>query len=229
MQRVKLAASVVVIAASCVLAVEAGGDEGQAAAIASASCVDLGAPKPTLAFTYRYSDASGSTDFTNRWKQFSATGSELVTTRATGQSTYVSRHRVSDDVFVLESSSASGTDADGPFNNSMTYTPGTIGDPAYKACEGKTWSIAVVNATSRSMRGSSSAKTDPGTMKIVKIHERVTVPAGTFDTVRYVKSMNSGRGQVVDEFWKSIEHGVTVKRTSRQPGSVATEILVGIK
>jgi hypothetical protein len=57
----------------------------------------------------------------------------------------------------------------------------------------------------------------------------VTVPAGTFDTVRYVKTMNSGRGQVVDEFWKSIDHGVTVKRTSTQPGSVATEILIAIK
>jgi hypothetical protein len=229
MKRLKLAANVAVLIASCGLVIRAGSDERQAASIPATSCVALGAPKPTLSFKYRYSDASGSTDFTNQWKQFSATGSQLVTTRAAGQSTYVSKHEVSDDVFVLASSSASGTDADGPFNNSMTYTPGAIGDPAYRACEGKAWSIAAVTATSRSMRGSFSAKTDPGTMKIVKVHERVTVPAGTFDTVRYVKSMNSGRGQVVDEFWKSIEHGVTVKRTSTQPGSVATEVLLAIK
>jgi hypothetical protein len=41
--------------------------------------------------------------------------------------------------------------------------------------------------------------------------------------------MNAGRGQVVDEFWKSIEHGVTIKRNSRQPGSVAVEVLTAIK
>ena len=196
---------------------------------ASANCVVLGAPKPALSFTYRYTDTTGSTEYTNQWKQFSATGSQLVTTRANGRSTYESKHSVADDVFVLESSTASGTDPGGPFNNSMTYSPGAIGDPAYKACEGKAWVIAPVNATSRSARGSFSIKTDPGTMNIVKLHESVTVPAGTFDTVRYRKTMNSGRGQVVDEFWKSIEHGVTVKRTSTQPGSVATEVLIAIK
>ena len=76
----------------------------------------------------------------------------------------------------------------------MTYTPGAIGDPAYKACEGKTWKIAPVNATMKSIQGSFSVKTDPGTMTIIKIHESMTVPAGTFDTVHYMKTMNSGRG-----------------------------------
>ena len=111
----------------------------------------------------------------------------------------------------------------------MTYSPGAIGDPAFKACAGKTWQIPQVNATSRSARGSFSLKTDPGTMTIVSVRESVTVPAGTFDTVHYTKTMNSGRGQLVDDFWKSIEHGVTVKRASRQPGSVATEILIAVK
>jgi hypothetical protein len=55
------------------------------------------------------------------------------------------------------------------------------------------------------------------------------VPAGTFDTVRYTKTMNSGRGQVKDDLWKSIEHGITVKRNSTQPGSVATEVLIAIR
>jgi hypothetical protein len=182
-----------------------------------------------LSYVYRYSDTQGSTEFTNQWKQFSATGSQLVTTRPNAQSTYVSKHSVTDDVFVLESSVASGTDGSGPFSTSMTYSPGAIGDPAYRACAGKTWAIPVVNAANKSARGSFSAKTDPGTMRIVAINESVTVPAGTFNTVRYVKTMNSGRGQVVDEFWKSIEHGVTVKRTSTQPGSVATEVLLAIK
>jgi hypothetical protein len=156
-----------------------------------------------------------------------ATGSHLVTTKSggAGVSTYVSQHRVVDDVFVLDASTASGTDASGPFKNSMAYKPGAIGDPAFRACMGKTWTIPSVNATSTSMQGSFSTKTGPGTMAIAAIHESVTVPAGTFDTVRYVKTM----GPVRDEFWKSIEHGVTVKRTSAQPGAVGTEQLIAIK
>ncbi len=204
----------------------------QAPATVSGNCVTLGSPKPTLNYTYRYSDTSGSAEYSNRWDQFTPSGSRLVTTRTganAGQSTYVSTHQVVDDVFVLDASTASGTDATGVFTNSMTYTPGAIGDPAYRACEGRTWKIAPVNAAMKSMQGSFSTRTDPGVLTIIKIHESMTVPAGTFDTVHYVKTMNSGRGQVVDEFWKSIEHGVTVKRNSRQPGSVAVEVLTAIK
>lgn len=224
----KLALSVAVLL-SAVSSIVAAATGDQAEPQRTANCVTLGAPKPALSYSYRYVDTSGSNDYTNQWKQFSATGSQLVTTQARGKSSYVSKHSVNDDVFVLESSTATGTDGGGPFTTSMTYSPGAIGDPAYKACEGKTWTIPAVNATNKSSSGSFSAKTDPGTMRIVKVNESVTVPAGTFNTVRYIKTMNSGRGQVVDEFWKSIDHGVTVKRTSTQPGSVATETLIAIK
>jgi hypothetical protein len=216
------ATSVILLASILVTRLQAVPAQNSAA---GANCVALGAPKPALSYTYRYTDTQGSTEYTNQWKQFSATGSQLLTTRANGRSTYVSKHSVANDLFVLESSVASGTDPGGAFNNSMTYSPGAIGDPAYKACEGQTWSIPAVKATSASAQGSFSTTTDPGTLTIVKVHESVTVPAGTFDTVRYRKTM----GKVIDEFWKSIEHGVTVKRNSAQPGGIATEILIAIK
>jgi hypothetical protein len=66
-------------------------------------------------------------------------------------------------------------------------------------------------------------------LTIVAINEPVTVPAGTFQTVRYTKTMKSARGSLVDEFWKSVEHGVTVKRTFRQPGATGEEVLVAVK
>ena len=196
------------------------------------NCVSLGTPKPALSFSYRYSDNTTSAEYTNKWEMINATGSRLLTIRTganAGQNTYVSKHKVVDDVFVLEESVASGTDGGGPFTNSTTYSPGAIGDPAFRACEGKKWTVAAVSASLRTMNGSFSTKTDPGILAIIKINESVTVPAGTFNTVHYVKTMNSGRGQVVDDFWKSIEHGVTVKRNSRQPGGIATEVLTGIK
>jgi len=199
-----------------------------AAAVASGNCVNIGAPKPTQTFFYRYSDNTSSAEYSNRWEEFTATGSKLLTIRTganAGQNTYVSKHKVVDDVFMLEASIASGTDATGAFTNSMTYSPGTIGDPAYRACEGKKWAVPVVNATMTSMQGSFSTKTLAGTLEIVKVHESVTVPAGTFDTIHYIKTM----GPAIDDFWKSIEHGVTVKRNGRQPRGIATEVLIGIK
>jgi hypothetical protein len=217
------AVALVAAVGACLTAVDA--SQGAASGSATANCVAIGTPKPTLSYVHRYSDKSGSTDYTNQWKQMSATGSLLVTTRPGAHSTYVAKHSVSDDVIVLESSTATGFDAGGPFNNSMTYSPGAIGDPAFKACEGKTWTIPAVNATSKSAGGSFSTKTNAGTMRIIKINESVTVPAGTFNTVHYIKTM----GQVADEFWKSIDHGITVKRNSVQPGSVATEVLLAIK
>ena len=46
---------------------------------APTNCVALGSPKPAVLFSYRYADTTGATEYTNQWKQFSATGSELVT------------------------------------------------------------------------------------------------------------------------------------------------------
>ena len=198
------------------------------AAVASTNCVDIGAPKPSQTFAYRYSDNTGSAEYTNRWQEFTPTGSKLLTIRTganAGQGTYTSKHKVVDEVFVLEASAASGTDGTGAYTNTMTYSPGTIGDPAYRACEGKKWTVPTVSATLTSMQGSFSTKTESGTLVIVKVRESVTVPAGTFETVHYIKTM----GQAVDDFWKSIEHGVTVKRNGRQPRGIATEVLTGIK
>ena len=204
---------------------------GQAAA---GNCVAISAPKPAVSFEYRYTDSTGATsDFTNRWEIFTATSSRLITTksgsRGGGVSTYVGQHHVANDLLVLERSTASGTDGGSAFSSSMSYAPGAIGDPAFRACAGQTWQIPSVTATSQSTQGKFSAPTDPGTLRIVAINVSVTVPAGTFDTVQYTKTMKSARGQVVDEFWKSTVHGVTVKRTHASPGVTATEVLQAIK
>jgi len=222
-----LTTSLALLGAAWLLSPSLSAGPTQAASSATASCVDLGTPKPTLSYVHRYTSTQGSTEYTNKWVLINATGSHLITTQSASgaASTYVSQHRVVDDVFVLDGSTATGADANGPFKNSMAYKPGALGDPAFRACTGKTWTVPSVTATSNSLQGSFSTKTGAGTLAIVAIHESVTVPAGTFDTVRYVKTM----GPVRDEFWKSIEHGVTVKRTSVQPGAVGTEILIAIK
>ena len=114
--------------------------------------------------------------------------------------TSITQHRVVDDLLILDSSTHTGTDAGNRVDNSTSYQPGVVADPAYRACAGRTWPIPAVVATSQSAQGRFSAATPPGTLAIKAIRESVTVPAGRFDTVHYTRT----GGQSVDEYWKSI-------------------------
>lgn len=127
---------------------------------------------------------------------------------------------------ILESSAQAGTDAGKDVSNSTSFQPGLVGDPAYRACAGRTWPVPSVVATNQSAQGTFSADTPPGTLAIIAIREPVTVPAGRFDTVHYTRTSD----QSVDEYWKSIAHGVMVKRTHTLPGGlVATATLEAIR
>jgi hypothetical protein len=55
------------------------------------------------------------------------------------------------------------------------------------------------------------------------------VPAGTFDAIHYTRSTNGARGPIVDEYWKSTEHGVVVKHLSAVAGVTLTEQLQAIR
>jgi len=200
---------------------------------ANADCVDIGKPKPTLGFTYRYRDSrGGASEYTARWDEVSATGSRVRTTRrgAGGSSTsvQVNRHRIVDDLSMIEQSTQSGSDASGPFRSTTTFRPAIAGDPAFRACAGRSWRIASVTATNLSPRGSYSAKSDAGELRIVALRESTTVPAGRFDAVHYTRTTTSPVGRVTDEYWKSIEHGVIVKHRSTLPGATVSEELVSI-
>jgi hypothetical protein len=58
----------------------------QAPATAPGNCVSIGTPKPNLSYTYRYSDSvGGSSEFTDRWEQFTTKGSRLQTTKSSAK------------------------------------------------------------------------------------------------------------------------------------------------
>lgn len=200
---------------------------------ANADCIEIGKPQPTLGYTYRRRDSrGGASEYTNRWDEVSATGSRVRTTRhgpgAGGALVQVNRHRIVDDVSMIEQSTQSGTDAGGPVRNTTTFRPAVVGDPAFRACAGRSWRIASVTATNLSPRGSHAAKSDAGELRITALREPVLVPAGRFEAVRYTRTTTSAAGRVIDEYWKSIEHGVIVKHRSTLPGATVSEELVSI-
>ena len=216
-----ISAAIVVVVLSVTPPLGARGEQ------APANCVSIGTPKPTLSYTYRYGDSvGGSSEFTDRWEEFTKTGSRLLTTKTSpkgsGVLTSTTQHRVVDDLLILDSRTQTGTDAGNRVDNSTSYQPGVVADPAYRACAGRTWPIPAVVVTSQSAHGRFSAATPEGTLAIKAIRESVTVPAGRFDTVHYTRT----GGQSVDEYWKSIEHGVTVKRTHTMPGGVVVTTIL---
>ena len=134
----------------------------------------------------------------------------------------VNEHLIVDDVAILAKSTK--LDAKGSVIDTTTFRPGLVSDPAVRVCAGRSWPIPAVTASYRSAQTNASAPTPAGTLKIVALRERVTVPAGTFETVRYIRTSQS-----TDEYWKSIEHGVVVKHIGTLPMGTVTEVLSAIR
>ncbi len=206
----------------------------QTATVVPARCVSVGKPKPNLSYTYRQTESGGnSSAFTDHWEEFTATGSRLLTkkssSRGQGIITTVNRHRVVNDLLILDSSAQTGTDGGVRVDNKSSFQPGVVADTANRACENGTWPIRAVTVTNLSAHGRFSAMSDAGTLKIIAIRESVSVPAGKFDTVHYKRIMKTARGPAVDEYWKSIERGVMVKRVHTFPDGGVTATLQAIK
>jgi hypothetical protein len=196
---------------------------------AAPDCVTIGKPQPSKVYVYSRRDFNDAlNEFTNQWQEVSETGLRLRVKRGTEVIIYTNRHRIVDDVSVIDSSSQAL--ANGSLIEKTTFRPGVIGDPAFKACAGRSWTIIAGTASHESTKtGTISVPTDRGSLRIMALRESVTVPAGRFDAVRYIRTMATPSGQTIDEYWKSIEHGVVVKQISTAPGGRSTMVLVRIQ
>jgi len=191
-------------------------------------CVTIGTPKPTVGYTYQHRDSSGTvSQYTQHWDEVTPTGSRLRVVRGTNVTIQINEHHIEDDVSVIDATTSS--DAGGRVTSKTTFRPGVVGDPAFRACAGRSWPIRAATVRHSSAQGNASAPTYAGTLTIVAIREAVTVPAGRFETVHYTRTQTTPVGKSVDEYWKSIDHGVIVKHTSKVPGGALTEVLQSIR
>jgi hypothetical protein len=191
--------------------------------IVPADCVTIAVPKPSVGYTYEHVESTGNQSrYTQHWESVTATGSRVRVTGPRGTEVQVSEHHIDDDVMVLDRQSK--LDANGSVIDATAFRPGIVGDPAFRACAGRSWPIPSVTATYQSGQRKASAKTPTGILKIIAIREKVAVPAGQFNTVHYIRTSQS-----TDEYWKSLDHGVVVKHMATVRGAVVTEVLVSIK
>jgi hypothetical protein len=221
--RVRLVAAV--LAASAVLTINAAPVEAPQAARSAQSgdCVTIGTPKPGVTYHYTHAQSNGvTTQTSHQWETVTPTGSRVKNVGPAGTQIQVNEHHIVDDAAVLDRTSKES--ATGVVLEATSFKPGLVSDPAFRACAGQTWAIPSVTAAFQSQQQKASAQTPAGNLRIVAIRERITVPAGTFDTVRYIRTSQS-----VDEYWKSIEHGVVVKHIATVSGVTITETLTAIK
>ncbi len=191
------------------------------------NCVSIAAPQPSRIYTYQHRESTGAlTSTTNQWESVTTTGSRVRITGPQGVQIHINTHTILGDVAILTLTRK--TDGKGGLMSSTEFSPGLVSDPAFRACTGKSWGIGAVAATYRTASGQGgSAMTPGGTLTILGIREQVTVPAGTFDTVHYLRSTS----QANDEYWKSTEHGVVVKHIATLRGGAGgvTETLLSIR
>jgi hypothetical protein len=190
---------------------------------AAPDCVAIAKPKPTVVYTFQYVQSTGTpTQTTQQWESVTDTGSKVRITGPAGLEIQVNEHHIVNDAMVLDRTTKQN--GNGGMIAATSFTPGLVGDPAFRACAGQQWPIPSVTATYRSSQNNASAQTQAGTLRIVAIRERITVPAGSFDTVHYIRTSQS-----VDEYWKSTAHGVIVRHIAKTGGVTVTETLQSIK
>jgi hypothetical protein len=193
---------------------------------AAPDCVDFGKPKPTTTYVYRRGDSNGqSSQYSQRWTEFTAERASVSVARGKVNEVVANKHRIEDDVTMIAATATKTSNG----SHRTDFRPAVMGDPMFRACAGRTWKIKAVAATHTAGAQVSTAYTHAGTMRIVSLRETVKVPAGSFPSVRYTRTLSTPTGPSFDEYWKSIEHGVVVKHVSKLGNWTSTEELQAIR
>jgi hypothetical protein len=196
------------------------------AAFGADDCIEFGKPKPQQNFAYRRTDSNGAkSDYSQRWTEFLPERTTVTVARGASGETVVSLQTLSDDVTLIASTTSTSRSG----SSRTSFQPAVMGDPMRRACAGRSWTIPAVSATHSEGDRVNSAQTYAGTMRIIALRETIRVPAGEFPCVHYTRTLATPGGQSVDNYWKSIEHGVMVRQVSKLGNWSSTQELVAIR
>jgi hypothetical protein len=98
----------------------------------------------------------------------------------------------------------------------IDFVPSLLAGPAAGWCVGETWTISPVTETVITTGFASAppiiVTTIASTGEVLAVGENVTVPAGTFRTVKYRSSVVSGTSVQPAITWTSMDHSIVVKQ-----------------
>ena len=210
-----------------------------AAPAANSNCHNFGLVRAGTVATYHATAPGGDADFTITWitdtptfthttqKTTTAQGTADAETRLTGEVSGNLRGlkhlnvKVSTVVPVL---GAVTTEVDIDFVPTLTL------GPADGWCVGNTWTVAPVTETivTRSPAGQQQQviTTIGGTGEVLAVGDMVTVPAGTFKTVKYRGVTVSGTSVQTSITWVSMDHNIVVKQDTVDGNGAVTSTTV---
>jgi hypothetical protein len=112
----------------------------------------------------------------------------------------------------------------------VTFTPSLTQGPAAGWCVGNTWAVPPVteHIVIKSPQGTipTTVTTIASTGEVLAVGASVTVPAGTFNTVKYRGSILSGSAVQTAITWVSMQHNVVVKQDTLDAGGAVTSTTV---
>lgn len=112
----------------------------------------------------------------------------------------------------------------------VTFTPSLVSGPAAGWCVGNTWAIPAVteNIVVKSPQGTfpSLVTTIASTGEVLAVGESITVPGGTFNTVKYRGSIVSGSSVQTAITWVSMEKNIVVKQDTIDGSGAVTSTTV---
>jgi hypothetical protein len=112
----------------------------------------------------------------------------------------------------------------------IDFVPSLILGPAEGWCVGNTWNVAPVTETITTRAPlvqpvTSIVTTIGGSGEVLAVGESVTVPAGTFQTVKYRGVTVANNTVQTSITWTSMEHSIVVKQQAFDPvsGAIVTD------
>jgi len=214
----------------------------------SGQCVSFGAVPVGHTAGYQSTTSSGSATFTVKYISDSPTQSvtqqtvqtQSITATADTTLDYETVTVSSTEVRALSHLHVVATSPTGGFTTKVTtdtdFVPSLVIGPVGEWCAGASWTVSPVNATTTvkteitgfppTTSGPTLATTVGFTGMILAVNESVTVPAGTFNTVKYEGYTITGNGAEKARTWLNVDNTIVVKQETLDDNGQVTSTTV---
>jgi hypothetical protein len=210
-----------------------------AAAVGTGACHTFGLVRAGLVASYHSTAPSGDADFTITYitdtPTFTHTKQKTTTAQGTADAETRLDGEVSGNLRGLKHMNVKVSTVV-PFLGAVTtevdidFVPTLTLGPAAGWCVGNTWSVAPVTETivTRSPAGQQQqvVTTIGGTGEVLAVGETITVPGGTFQTVKYRGTSVSATAVETAITWVSMEHNIVVRQDTVDANGAVTSTTV---
>jgi len=205
----------------------------------SGNCHTFGFVTPGTKGTYHTTSPGGNVDFTITWLSDTATQTKttqhVVTPQATTDVETTLDGSIVGNLRGLKHLYTKSTTPVPFLGNTVVevdidFVPELVAGPSAGWCTGETWSIPATTETvvSKSIAGTNSniVTTIASQGSVLAVGESITVPAGTFQTVKYKSSIVSGTSAQPAITWTSMDRAIVVKQDTLDAGGNVTTTTV---